>query len=68
MVIDGSFHMHLRDKVIELKPGDFIIIPKGTEHKPVALVEVDVILFEPATTSNTGDQVNEFTKSKLDKI
>jgi mannose-6-phosphate isomerase-like protein (cupin superfamily) len=54
--------------VIELNQSDFIIIPKETEHKPVAAKEVKVMLFEPATTLNTGDRVNEFTKSQLDKI
>ena len=68
LVMDGAFEMHLRDKVIELNQGDFIIIPKETEHKPVAAKEVKVMLFEPATTLNTGDRVNEFTKSQLDKI
>ncbi|WP_208394645.1 cupin domain-containing protein [Mucilaginibacter gilvus] len=53
--------MHLRDKVVELKQGDFIIIPKGTEHKPVAAEEVHVMLFESASTLNTGDKVSELT-------
>jgi mannose-6-phosphate isomerase-like protein (cupin superfamily) len=68
MVIHGEFQMHLRDKVIELKQGEFIIIPKGTEHKPVAPEEVHVLLFEPATTINTGDQINELTMTKPEKI
>jgi mannose-6-phosphate isomerase-like protein (cupin superfamily) len=60
--------MELRDKSIELFPGEFIIIPKGVEHKPVADNEASVLLFEPASTLNTGDKVNELTRNKLDKI
>ncbi|CAN5515248.1 cupin domain-containing protein [soil metagenome] len=54
-VINGRFNMELRDKTITLDKGDFIIIPKGTEHRPVAEQEVEVMLFEPDTTLNTGD-------------
>jgi mannose-6-phosphate isomerase-like protein (cupin superfamily) len=54
-VINGRFNMELRDKTITLNKGDFIIIPKGTEHRPVAEQEVEVMLFEPDTTLNTGD-------------
>ena len=68
MVINGSFQMHLRNEIIELKQGDFIIIPKGTEHKPVAAEEVEVMLFEPAATLNTGDHVNELTVKTLDHL
>jgi mannose-6-phosphate isomerase-like protein (cupin superfamily) len=68
LVMNGVFEMHLRDKVIELGQGDFIIIPKGTEHKPLAAKEVEVMLFEPATTLNTGNQTNEFTKNQLERI
>jgi len=68
LVIEGSFNMHLRDKVIEVNQGDFIIIPKGTEHKPEAPQEVHVMLFEPATTLNTGDRINAFTKQELEKL
>ncbi len=68
IVIKGSFRMELRERTIELKEGEFIIIPKGTEHKPVADEEVSVMLFEPATTLNTGQVVNELTKRDLEKI
>lgn len=68
MVIEGSFKMHLREKTIELNEGEFIIIPKGVEHKPEAEEEVKILLFEPATTLNTGDQLNSFTKEILEKI
>ena len=67
-VVKGSFDMHLRDKIIKINQGDFIIIPKGTEHKPVAADEVEVMLFEPASTLNRGDQINEFTKENLESL
>lgn len=68
LVIKGKFNMKLKDKVIEVNEGEFIIIPKGVEHKPVADEEVHVLLFEPATTLNTGNVKNEFTKEKLQVI
>jgi mannose-6-phosphate isomerase-like protein (cupin superfamily) len=68
LVIAGSFQMELRDKTIPLFPGEFIIIPKGVEHRPVAPEEVQVMLFEPATTLNTGDKENELTRHELQKI
>ncbi len=68
LVLKGCFRMELRDRTIELKEGEFIIIPKGTEHKPVADEEVSIMLFEPAETLNTGQIVNELTKTDLEKI
>lgn len=54
--------------MVELKEGEFIIVPRGLEHKPVADNEVWVMLFEPATTFNTGDVVNDRTKTVLEEI
>lgn len=68
MVMKGEFNMHLRDKTVALKQGDFIIIPKGTEHKPEAETEVEVMLFEPATVLNTGDKQNDFTVNVLERL
>ncbi len=68
LVIDGCFEMHLREEILSLQKGEFIIIPRGVEHKPVAENEVSVMLFEPATTLNTGDKINGFTAVDLDKI
>jgi mannose-6-phosphate isomerase-like protein (cupin superfamily) len=68
LVVKGSFTMCLRDKEVVLNEGDFIIIPKGVEHKPSAAEEVQVLLFEPANTLNTGNQVNELTKEHLHTI
>lgn len=69
LVIKGSFLIELRDKSIQLNEGDFIIIPKGTEHRPVAEEEVHVLLFEPASTLNTGNNSwSHFTKTDLKKV
>ncbi len=65
-VISGILRMEFRDKTVEIQPNEFIIVPKGTEHRPVALDEVAVMLFEPKTTLNTGDTVGEYTRKQLD--
>lgn len=67
-VIKGNFFMDLRDKTVEIKEGEMIVIPKGIEHRPRADEEVHVMLFEPASTLNTGDVVNEMTKKELEWI
>jgi len=67
-VLKGKFVMEFRDKNIELSENEFLIVPKGIEHRPVAEKEVSVMLFEPAATLNTGDKVSDLTKIVLDKI
>jgi len=67
-VVKGSFDMHLRDKIITVNAGEFLIMPKGVEHKPVAKEEVEIMLFEPATTLNTGNIVNEKTVTNLERL
>ncbi|MGV0827554.1 cupin domain-containing protein [Empedobacter brevis] len=67
-VIDGTLKIEFRNKTITLHKDEFLIIPKGTEHKPVAEEEVLVMLFEPAATLNTGDAESQLTKHKLDRI
>ncbi len=67
-VVKGSFVMEFRDKNVELQEGDFLIVPKGVEHRPNAEEEVWVMLFEPASTLNTGNIVNEFTKKTLKQL
>ncbi len=62
-VLKGTLRMVFRDKTVELNEGEMLIVPKGVEHKPVADEEVWVMLFEPATTLNTGNVVNERTKA-----
>lgn len=68
LVIKGSFDMELRDQTIHISEGEFITIPKGVEHRPVAKEEVHVLLFEPATTLNTGNIITSKTKNNLHKI
>lgn len=67
-VLKGEFRMEFRDKVVELKENEFLIVPRGVEHRPVAEKEVSVMLFEPATTLNTGDQNGELTRDELEWI
>jgi mannose-6-phosphate isomerase-like protein (cupin superfamily) len=67
-VMKGSFRMEFRDKTVELAEGDMLIVPRGVEHKPVADGEVWVMLFEPASTRNTGNLLNDRTKTNLEKI
>ncbi len=67
-VVKGKLKMQLREKSIEIFPGEFIIIPKGTEHCPDADDEVWIMLFEPATTLNTGNTENDLTKKELQII
>ena len=69
LVVRGVLIIEFRDKKLEIAPGQLVIVPKGVEHKPVAHEEVWVMLFEPASTLNTGDaDVSELTKEHLDKI
>ena len=68
LVIKGSFQMELRDQTITIEPGEFIVIPRGVEHKPVAIEECEIVLFEPASTLNTGDVENERTRHELENI
>lgn len=68
LVVKGSFNMELRDKTITLQENEFLIIPRGVEHRPVATTEVCVMLFEPASTLNTGDTASQLTKKELDRL
>ena len=69
LVIKGSFVMELRDKLVTLREGDTIIIPRAVEHRPVAAEEVEVLLFEPAGTLNTGDApASTLTREELDHL
>src|SRR5580765_4055928 len=67
-VVKGSFDMELENKTITIHEGEFIIVPRGVEHRPNAKHECEVMLFEPATTLNTGNIENERTLKQLDKI
>jgi mannose-6-phosphate isomerase-like protein (cupin superfamily) len=68
LVVKGKFRIEFRDKTAHLKEGEFIIVPRGVEHKPVADEECWILLFEPASTLNTGNVVNEFTRRELEKV
>lgn len=68
MVIKGKFRMEYADKTIDVNEGEIVIVPRGVEHKPVADEEVWVLLFEPASTLNTGNVIDEKTKTQLETI
>ncbi len=68
LVHRGRFVMEFRDKKVELDEGEFLIVPRGVEHRPVAEEEVEVILFEPATTVDTGKVEDEKTVRELKRI
>jgi mannose-6-phosphate isomerase-like protein (cupin superfamily) len=67
-VVKGSFDMQLRDQTITVNAGEFLIMPRRVEHRPVAKEEVEIMLFEPASTLNTGNVENELTRKELKHI
>src|SRR4051812_30916200 len=68
LIVKGTLRIEYKDRVVELNENEFVIVPRGIGHKPIAEEEVWVMLFEPATTLNTGNIVNERTKEKLDTV
>lgn len=68
LVIKGCMRMRLRDRDLYVNPGEFLIVPRGVEHLPVAEEEVSVLLFEPKTTLNTGNVRSERTVDDLARI
>jgi len=68
LVHRGRFRMEFRDRTVELGPGDFLIVPRGVEHRPVSDEEVEVVLFEPAGTLNTGNVTNARTVANPARI
>ena len=68
LVIKGKLIISFRDGDKVLNEGEFLVVPKGVEHKPFAEEEVSIMLFEPATVLNTGNIDNEFTVKNLDRI
>jgi mannose-6-phosphate isomerase-like protein (cupin superfamily) len=68
LVVRGSFRMDFRDRNVTLNEGDFIIVPRGVEHRPVAEQEVEVMLFEPAQIKHTGDVESELTVHEYQRI
>ena len=68
LVVKGSLLIKLRDRDIRVEEGEFVIIPRGVEHLPIAKEEVHVLLLEPKSTLNTGNVANQRTVSELDRI
>ena len=68
MVLKGRFRMDFRDRQVWLEEGEVLVVPRGVEHRPVAEEEVQILLFEPASTLNTGNVENERTVRRLDRI
>src|SRR5262245_2910262 len=68
LVIKGRFRMDFRDRVVWLEEGEFLIVPRGVEHRPVAEKEVHVMLFEPASTLNTGNAQDPRTITALEHL
>lgn len=68
LVVKGRFCMELRDQTIWLEEGEFLVVPRGVEHRPVAEGEVQVLLFEPASTLNTGNAQDERTVAVPDSL
>ena len=69
LVIAGRFRMDFRDRQVWLDEGEFLIVPRGVEHRPVAEQEVAVLLFEPAGTLNTGNvEDDRRTRTELERL
>ena len=69
LVIRGRFRMDFRDRQEWIEKGEFLIVPRGVEHRPVAEEEVAVLLFEPSSTLNTGNvQDDALTRPKLQRL
>ena len=67
-VLEGTLKIEFRDATVELNKNEFLIVPRGTEHRPIAKEEVYIMLFEPTTTINTGEIKGELTRETLEKI
>jgi len=67
-VLKGTLKMQFRDKIVQVNKNEFLIVPRGVEHKPTADEEVSIMLFEPASTLNTGDTRGELTRDTLESI
>jgi mannose-6-phosphate isomerase-like protein (cupin superfamily) len=68
LCVGGRLTIHFRDGDVVLDPGEFVVVPRGVEHKPSAREEAQVVLFEPRTTLNTGDAKSDRTVAVLDRI
>ena len=68
LVVRGRFRMEFRDRHVWLEEGEFLVVPRGVEHRPVAEEEAHVLLFEPASTLNTGNVRDERTVAHLERL
>lgn len=68
LVVKGTLEMHLESGIKILNEGEMLIVPRGVTHKPVAQEECWILLFEPASTKNTGDLENDRTVTQLEQI
>jgi mannose-6-phosphate isomerase-like protein (cupin superfamily) len=68
LVVKGTLRMKFRDREAVVHEGEFVVVPKGVEHCPVADEEVHIILIEPKSTLNTGNITNERTVAKLERL
>ena len=68
LVVKGRFRMEFRDRHEWIEEGEFIVVPRGVEHRPVAEEECWILLFEPASTLNTGNVENDLTLHQLDRV
>ena len=68
LVVKGRIRIRFRDRDVDLDEGEFLVVPRGVEHMPVAETEAHVLLFEPSSVLNTGDVQNERTLAQLDRI
>ena len=68
LVVAGRFRMDFRDRSVWIEEGEMIVVPRGVEHRPVAETEAHVLLFEPASTLNTGNVEDERTVRQLEKL
>jgi mannose-6-phosphate isomerase-like protein (cupin superfamily) len=68
LVVKGELRMKFNDREEVIRPGEFIIVPRGIEHLPIADEETHILLFEPKSTLNTGNVINERTVAQLEKL
>lgn len=67
-IIKGELAIHMEEKTVTVKEGEFFIVPKGVAHKPIAQEEVHVLLFEPLSTKHTGDIIADVTVQTFESI
>ena len=65
LVWKGNFRIEFRDRVVDLAPGELLVVPRGVEHRTAAEAEAEVLVFEPAETRNTGDKRDQVYTAPL---